>query len=904
MPYPPDIDDANDFQDVRQPIGNIATPVVRVKRIRGIRSPSNRTVINTVTTDVIDLTELKVKSKKTGVTCQTYDTVPGVITSASPQRFRFVPEHETLTVSWKILSAPHVRDVEFSVYRRNAAHPLWQKRVHWDAGHCPETGSIEFNGDMKAVAPWTKGGKHRAVNVIPNYNALEFPDGFLTVEHAPYLLKMVVLDPGTGPLMAVSERWAYLDVVLDGLELSWGPQSVIPLTQNLPTNANNAVDRGHHAYAFVTDRRDNDNLNGALPQPGQTKKVYLSTNVFYQTEAELDANSSWERLYAHWGEGPNLPIFLTPGVSRSDHKRITGANAAKALGAMRFAWEWVDAAAAPNNAIHQIPNAHWNTVNMGTARGRALTFLQQALDFDQNVSEPPGQNCHVERGGKRGPGAPPVFPPHNGTGTFPFEVVNPATGNWCATSKVADAGPHAGKTGVVFQPSIQAGDGYTLRVAAVYDDNVDPTAAYNVFHTAVDNADAALKQDLGTFQVWRDVAFTAFSAQPGGFPQDYLDALIERMKGAFIRIRSAIVPPRGYFKSVERIYKGQLAAPPALEDYVHAAFVQNTSYTARAHAVYFQPYAAWKNEMVNLHGSLVNARAWARAHAHATRDFWRSGTTVDGMYPLCDPWPATFVAAPLPGTGVIEVDIQVTPNWGAPQQVTFPVPDLNNARATIKQGVYVFFSQTLLDKPYGHGVDPNLTVTLRANGGDQVALQNAFDLAIEDHFNDRSAAQYERALGYAWAWKVMALALEEMLDGVDGIRAGHFSQPSNLSPTPTGKAFPAVANRASAEIYLTPGSGLGTVLHEFGHSMFLNHPHFDGNYGVGDPRHLHDAAAGFCTMMTPSQDLNYCGFCLLRLRGWSVYELDNARAPVPAAVATFLDPHERTLRETGANNSR
>ncbi len=57
-----------------------------------------------------------------------------------------------------------------------------------------------------------------------------------------------------------------------------------------------------------------------------------------------------------------------------------------------------------------------------------------------------------------------------------------------------------------------------------------------------------------------------------------------------------------------------------------------------------------------------------------------------------------------------------------------------------------------------------------------------------------------------------------------------------------------------------------TAAHELGHCLFLAHAP-GGNVGNADP-HGHDAAMANCLMGYHATATDFCGFCLLRLRGW------------------------------------
>ena len=64
------------------------------------------------------------------------------------------------------------------------------------------------------------------------------------------------------------------------------------------------------------------------------------------------------------------------------------AEATFALGRVRFLWDWSDVECdlrkqAADDSVIQ-------------------SFVEEALEFDRAATTPPGDNCHLERGGKRG----------------------------------------------------------------------------------------------------------------------------------------------------------------------------------------------------------------------------------------------------------------------------------------------------------------------------------------------------------------------------------------------------------------------------------------------------------------------------------------------------------------------
>ncbi len=86
-------------------------------------------------------------------------------------------------------------------------------------------------------------------------------------------------------------------------------------------------------------------------------------------------------------------------------------------------------------------------------------FISLALDYDKNATQPKGDNCHKDRGGKRGDTAKFVFPAQGGYGpepalradTFPFKVTCCKTRVWSSYSESWREGALMGQSGVMFQ---------------------------------------------------------------------------------------------------------------------------------------------------------------------------------------------------------------------------------------------------------------------------------------------------------------------------------------------------------------------------------------------------------------------------------------------------------------------
>lgn len=897
--YPPPIAQG-DFLD---PVEAADAPPRR--RLFALRTPNNRGVGNVVAQAVVAVEELKVTSSRTGRSSQKSfaEALTAAIRSASREkRFCFVPEEEVLSVAWKIKGAEHVRELVLEVFRRAELQPLFTKKLRFDPGRCPAKGSTTFSGDLSATM-LVHGDGYRT-DLRSNFAKAEFPDEVLTVEHSPYKLKLTISAQGN-TLRTTPARWVFLDVLLDGLELAWLPKTTLAVSPTLPTNTGAPVERDHQVYDSVTDQTDANNLSGKLPTPGQTKKVYLRSNIFYRAEAELTENHAWSQHHAVWGEGPNLPLGLTVGVRRSDGQRVTGAAAGRALGATKFVWQWIDAAKDPDPAPYDILPSSRHTPDV-CANGQtvAVDFVTKAIDFDRATTAPKGRNCHVERGGKRGPGAAAVFPTQNGTGAFPFVVQHPVAGNWCATSKALRSGARAGQTAVVFQPSIQPGDRYALRVAAVYGGYVDPTAGYDAFDTAMTALPAGLKLDTGVFEVWKTVDHLLLSSVPNGLQDPHVASVAKRFAKQFIRVVTVRRSVAQYTTALNGIYNNTGPSAGALEGFVRLA-LDGAHHVDPSRGAWFKSWDDWRTALVQQHGSAVAAAAWGDAYVHPTRSFWRGSQDAR---PFALPWPTNIVFHDAVGTTEVRGTFSGGHQGAVVTVKNFQVAAVGALKASLKSAFNGFWVDA--NGPFFTG-DAAIDFDVTCPNGDRAAVTLAITEAIREATDEKCKSVYDYALGYAWGFRVMELALQDMLGTDDGLITVQFDKPmSGMGPAPAAKAYFATPSRASIFIFMLKTDEMeGTLCHEFGHAMFLNHQFYEPAGGVAnDPRQLHDETdPKHCTMSTPAAQRNYCGFCMLRLRAWSIYELDAVRVPVPivpAPIPPVADMSVRTLTKTPAANTR
>ena len=886
----------------------VAPTVAPMKALRVFRTAFNRAIHNTVTQPVVQLRDIVLQVPATGVvTGKSFDGYPGanVRSNSREKRLHFAPDVETVHLHWDLGGASQITVLAFEVYKTNTAAPLYRATMNFVVGACPPAGHFSWNGrlDQDLVCAGA------AVVCTPNYLAAEFPGDALCVEQGPYKFKLVVLDPGATLVRITPARWVYADVLLGKPTLDWLPRNTLAASPTLPTNGLAPLQRDHLVYDALTDANDHENLSGAVPAPGQTKRLYLRGHAFYTQAGELVANEAWHQFHALWGEGPNIPLRLKPTLKRSDDQLVDGPTALPGLGAIRHVWEWVDAARLADGAMHdQVDSTDFRVGltangNQGAAQAAAQAFLNGALEFDVAATQPPGRNCHVERGGKRGPGAPAVFPAQVAGGVFPFAVAAGA-GHWCAVSSLARNGDHEGWTGAILQPSIQAGDAYVLRVAPVLPGIADPATAFAPFRQAMDDVPATLRCDSGRFEVWKKIQHTVYTSDPRGLSPAVTDRMKLRFDKLFVRVDTAFAPTAAYIMHRDQIYNGTAPSSPALDPVVALALAGAANHGPPERGLTFKPWTDFRDALILQHGNLAQACLWAHGFAPANIQ-WRSS---DGFCPLEAIWPHQIVAPVAHHADLAEhrVDVSITGTdalgpavtWNKSFTAAEVAREVKNMVSMVCGGIGHFH----------HAGDPPLQVSLACHPDEEAQARLDIATGVKAHAEESNAGIYDGLIGRDWGFHALSLIIADMTGTLDGLVTFQWESPYNASSPPGAKAGFAGANRAALFIYMLKNDDMvGTLCHEFGHALFVNHPFYE-QQGVNDPRHLHDEAAPHnCTLQTPAAQRNFCGFCMLRLRAWSIYKLDANRAAEainPAPLPVVPDMHVRTLLRTGAQNTR
>lgn len=420
------------------------------------------------------------------------------------------------------------------------------------------------------------------------------PEGFPTVLRSPYTLRLRLRGHGEADPPEASTRFA-VDVA--AIELELGDATVL----------GRALDRTLHAT-----------LGGSIPAAGATQKVQLVSNVFKTSSAEMNDDSLFTEYQGLWGAGPRIPVFAAVKVKDSGGAAVL---APRALAGLPIAWEWLDVA--------EDTSAH---------HAKAKAYLDAALDFDKDLTEPAGDNCHVDRGGKRGPGAAPVFPEQAGqapsgsltAGTFPFEVKRHVERANVALTTAWTHGVAGGKTGVLFEPSRMAGDAWSLRVSLLRDMQEDGPEP------------GAVQASTGTFETWRELHVVTYLKKNASFG----DVNIGTFQGYYRAAKIEMLDNSGGAQTmVEADYNAKVATAVTGQPwYVQAAIDGGVNqYTAGDYAIHFRDYDDFK-------AAVRAAKGWNAAQL-AT---WLAGggatvNTSTKYYRLCKTWAKSITVAACDG---------------------------------------------------------------------------------------------------------------------------------------------------------------------------------------------------------------------------------------------------------------
>lgn len=460
--------------------------------------------------------------------------------------FHFAPEKETIQIAYEIDDLfAMIKSAKLEMFKRFSETALWTLDLTklGDDAYSHGKHQLKWDGrvtkDATAAQAGTDSGGTMQQDLL-QFDAdktiqADFPDGYVTIGDSPYKFKLTVTDKkDAGAGATVATAWTYYHILLKKIDLELGPKKALPPA---PTGGKPDLD------ALVYDDNDADALNGNLPAKDAMKKVFLLSNIYKNSNGQMHNHTDFTSYRDRWGDGPNIPVFAKLWVRDSTDAAV---EAPKALGKVKFMWDAEDIA---ENKGSVYAGHH----------AKAKIFVDSSTNYDKDTTKPKGDNCHKDRGGKRGDDTKTVFPKQTGYGygfggsfdsdaqqdtvkdrVFPFKVEPCTTRKWSSYSYAWTKGALASKTGVLFQPCRMAGDAYKLTVYLAWDKKLD-TGAEKIILDADDplaKVNPDIKKETGTFEVWRRLNFVNYVKKNNSVTPNFTVATFQDYyKQAFVQVK-------------------------------------------------------------------------------------------------------------------------------------------------------------------------------------------------------------------------------------------------------------------------------------------------------------------------------------------------------------------------------
>ncbi|QRK13128.1 hypothetical protein JQX13_25740 [Archangium violaceum] len=743
--------------------------------------------------------------------------------------FNFAPEKEKGVIVYEIDDQCAIVDAaRLELYTRFDDKPLWQLELaklgaDWLAG-----GQHKVTWDGRIVAPTaeqagTKNGgvfEHDLTAFAPDTSKDAFPDGYVTLEHTPFKLKLVLESKQRKDEPAVA--WTYFHILVKKIELELGPEECVVAA---------AVGDPKHLLDKAVRQKIED--DGGLPQPsGALRKVFLPSNLFKMTDTEMDDNTAFGQYQTQWGDGPNIPILakIRLADSQGAEVKLEDGPGAVALGKVKFLWDWED----PDEDVNGR-----QALKPRDFLGKAIDYYKDGTDATRSANDheyPKGDNCHVDRGGKRGPGAKAMFPKQDGydakatldAGVFPFKVEPCKQRKWAAYSQGWCKGKLIGQTGVLFQPSRMAGDDYVVSVYLAYDKTAKDTWALDV-KTEPLKVNAAITARTGTLQLWRELHLARY-VRKDATVADFVGANLANMRAGFHKAYVEVEDKRGADNTYLLAEHRQAGAGAAV-DYNAVA---DAALVGTGNVLYKNP------ERLAVDPAADHAADASAFNLRSYEDFvWLMHERLNG------------------GSAVVAGDLT------APQCLILGTANL----AGLAPGPFRTRVRRTQNWLRANGVDT------RAKYSDLLTNTAPFEALVND-LHPLSGGKVGAApdgvsvVHFDYVHSVVREALPDGIAILQGVAMG---------------ANDRTRNRCVLAFFQ---ADFGTLLHEIGHHVFLPHSkHHVGNTinpaGAQDDRHDDDDDR--CIMSYSNARDVFCGLCQLRLRGWDATALrkddDDNRKP-------------------------
>jgi len=438
-----------------------------------------------------------------------------------------------------------------------------------------------------------------------------------------------------------------------------------------------------------------------------------------------------------------------------------------------------------------------------------------------------GDNCHIDRGGKRtgrpSGSYPHLFPEQQGedpksdhkAGQFPFKVTHcrPDHRCWAALSEARTTGKLSGMTGVMFNPSRMAGDTYRVKCYLATDIGDD---GYPLLDTDA-AIDAPVKASTGMLQIWRKIYMSRYIRKT------------HRIKDMFAT---------DDFKEVQEVYRQAFIEIEALPDMLKP-FMTREHYHQLAIDALRQAYNAPDDEDTEKPDDFVGDDP---------------GEDVVEETPVKADLFTFFVGKhnQYDGTG--------TPGKPSANALTY-----NDWDQMTDAAYRWFYARRRKLQPEESDSDSRAYATA------------ASEKWVSDRYTDSIVYAHDMM------WKSLPIiekvvsdmsVLSELPDGITVFEFDHLQNIDTVLDEIGGWASDIKGHTRSKCAYLAFSPTAVVMAHEVGHHLMCSHAPGGKKPPDDIMAEFHDKDDDRCLMSYHEAATTFCGKCLLRLRGWDASALD------------------------------
>lgn len=813
-----------------------------------------------------------------------FDELHALLLDDSDGRFPFAPSVDTFTIHWRFSGHARIVAAKLELFVRDRVLAVWSKALRWAELDRAAEGTTRFNGSLRVDYQAVASSTADVVITGPADGNATFPGDFLTAEHAPYKLKMSITEVEPHTRVTTKERWLYLDVVA-GIDLAVAPRAWIAAGPAPPYSETRRIAANQTAYDALVALLDvNRSLTSDAAPVAAT--LPLPHDVFSRSSLEFYDNSLYHSSRELWTEDPLVPLLATLHIVRADGAAATAAQSAPILGRLAVYWDW-----ASGERPHH-PNE------------KAEAFVAAAMQYRRTVWPHAAANCHADHGGKRG-----VDDVHfSATAALPAPA-NALTANaarpWSTfTMPVTDPVHAAAATaGVFLRPSRIAGDRYRPSVTLAYPLRARfDTADANALATALENAPRA--ESSTTLAVRRKVTIANHFKKTA--PIDDVIDWAAMSRDYFEPAGVELTAPAAVTTVAQADYENAFTAiVGSLYAAVRLALTAaNTQYTGGDYAVNFRTYTEYLQQV----RARVNILR-AGIHAPATNVDVLTGQAAHFAVPnapsvmdLVIPDLATYnlgntenaAKKLMKNVGITGEDSYKKKLAGWSQLVTDRIcDDLIRRLAPNSTGISFFqfeFADNLWhEAPAGLASTTHATAACRDPG---CATPHAVNYPPGWWSNAKQSQNRGCVCGLRANENAVILTVAPfryMRGESDAFATNNLTVKQRL------KITAAATFHASQEL---------CVAHEIGHQLGMPHAGFFGATVIaatgGVNPGFHDADDTGCLMsynIFQAANMHFCGFCVLRLAGWSA-------GPSDILNAGYNDDRDTiALAKKGASNA-